>query len=611
MATPEERASLAAEFGASPDTIEPFVKRIPVFGESNETVLLNIVPKSASVEVPTPRKAGKFSIDLDFRDLPVDPRVLRSVGVTVMMGTVPMSEFAAGMVGNKDQRGRLRSYLDPVGPDGKVDLDKVLIVGTADEVNVTHDSSGSTVSMSGRDLRGLLLDSPMPAGLDSVVDGSQPIDKVVAQILRLHPMYKAEPPEILIDRTEFPGGAIPSPQGTYATPRILNSANPASGAKQRPNKRGSGKTSGQTSFWDVIVNLCNLCGAVPWFKGNALRINASAGLFQQLARAKGGGRTPFAGGRPRYAPNDYAGQAPISVRQLTFGNDIEEMTFDRKLSGRQETVVLCIAVDPTSKRRGKGKLIAEQYPPAPAPGNKAERAQVAPGGASKANVMRVPCPGITDRDQLAEMAFAIHQEVMRGTVGGSITTRILSSLGGSNSDPDLLRLRPADAIQIGLDQRRISSRSPVVAELLASQAAPFGEAVKRLTARGVEEPLARVLIATSRGGVQSLVPYFYVNNVKLDWSAESGIKVAFDFSNYIIRRYGPDREMVFSEDEVDEIVVKRTNTRRANRKAGAPVVPTAVAGSTQQPQDGIQQLPETTTAAPSAEAVDLPGDVEG
>ncbi len=614
MATPEERATLAAEFNVPPATVEPFVKRIPVLGEDSETVLLNIVPLSASVEIPTPRKAGKFSITLDFRDLPIDPRVARAVGVTVMMGVVPASEAAAGYVGNKDRRGRLRSYLDPLGPDGAADLSKILIIGTADEMGVTHGATGSTVEISGRDLRGTLLDSPVTPAMLHDIDGTQPIDKVVAQVLKIHPMWSDDADGVVeVDPSEFPGKQVPSPEGTYTVPRSLQPANPASNKGRRSAKRSTPSTSAQTSFWDVITNYCNLVGAVPWWRGNRLRISASAGLFQQLARAQSGGKTPFAGGKPRYAPDDFAGQSPIVVRRLTFGSDIEEMTFDRKFSGRQETVVQCIAVDSTGKARGKGKLISARYPPAPAEGNKAQRAQVAPGGKSKENVMRVPCPGITDVDQLAEMAFSIHQEVMRGAVGGSVSTRALTSFGGDNSDPDLIRLRPGEAVQIGLDQRRISSRSPVVAELLASQAAPFGEAVARLTKRGVDPALARVLIATSRGGVESLVPYFYVNNVKVDFASGSGIKIAFDFSNYVLPRYGPDRDLVFGEDDVDQIVVDRGNKRRANRKAGSCEYPAAVLGSPQA-EDGNQALPGFTPYTEAdgqpVGAVDLPEDVE-
>ena len=595
MATPEERADLAASVGADADAVEPFVKRIPVLGDSNETALLNIVPISATVEVPNPRKAGSFNIVLDFRDLPVDPRVARAVGVTVMMGTVPLEDYGRGVVGAADRTGRLLSYLQPLGADGNADLDKVAIIGTADEMTVTHNADGSRVFIKGRDLRGLLLDSPITPGMLKDVDGQQPIDKVVAAVLRLHPMFKDDADGVVdLDPTEFPGGVAPSPQGTYAIPRVLQPANPASNAGRRRSQRTTGKASSQTSYWDVLTNLCNLCGAVPWWRGNRLRISASAGLFQRLARAQTGAPTPFRGGRPRYAPNDFTGQAPIVVRRLTFGSDIQELTFDRKFSGRQETVVECVAVDPTAKARGTAKLVSARYPPAPAPGNKAQRDQVAPGGAAKANVMRVPVPGVTDPDQLAEVAFAIHQEVMRGTVGGSVQTGALTSFGGDNSDPDLLRLRPADAVQIGLDARRISSRAPVVAELLAAQASPFGEAVRRLTKRGVPEPLARVLIATSRGGVESLVPYFYVNNVRLEWAADKGARVSFDFSNYVLPRHGPDRDLVFSEGDVDDVVKRRSKSRKSNRKAGAPAYPSSAPGSATYPPDGVQDLPEQT-----------------
>jgi len=107
-----------------------------------------------------------------------------------------------------------------------------------------------------------------------------------------------------------------------------------------------------------------------------------------------------------------------------------------------------------------------------------------------------------------------------------------------------------------------------------------------------------VLIATSRGGVESLVPYFYVNNVRLEWAADKGARVSFDFSNYVLPRHGPDRDLVFSEGDVDDVVKRRSKSRKSNRKAGAPAYPSSAPGSATYPPDGVQDLPEQTKGVP-------------
>ncbi|MBU6430465.1 MAG: hypothetical protein KGR26_15720, partial [Cyanobacteria bacterium REEB65] len=65
-----------------------------------------VVPKQCSVELPSYRQAGKFSMTVDFRDIPLDPRQIRAIGVELHLGTVSAQDFARGVTTTPGDFGR-------------------------------------------------------------------------------------------------------------------------------------------------------------------------------------------------------------------------------------------------------------------------------------------------------------------------------------------------------------------------------------------------------------------------------------------------------------------------------------------------------------------------
>ena len=111
----------------------------------------------------------------------------------------------------------------------------------------------------------------------------------------------------------------------------------------------------------------------------------------------------------------------------------------------------------------------------------------------------------------------------------------MASFGGDNTDPDLLRLAPGDGIEMMVDTRAVHSGAPLVSTFTDHNRTPFAAQVAEIDKLIGDENLSRVIVATSRGALAELQRFFRVQNVKYDWD-DTGIKLAFDFQNYVVPR---------------------------------------------------------------------------
>jgi hypothetical protein len=216
-----------------------------------------------------------------------------------------------------------------------------------------------------------------------------------------------------------------------------------------------------------------------------------------------------------------------------YGRDVERLTLNRKLAGyKRPATVRVIAVDASSPKRGKARQVEGRYPPEDK--KKARLHRVAPGGAKgEEEFYPVQVHGITDPDQLNRIAQSIYEEIGRGEIGGTIETPNLASFGGDNADPDLLKLKPGDAIELMADTRAVKTSPPLQSSFTESLRRGFDAQVKEVAGKLGDENLARVVVATARGEVQELQRAFRVSAVHYSWDHDSGIKVSFDVQNYV------------------------------------------------------------------------------
>lgn len=547
----------------APPPLEPLITRR---GAENVSFIMNRTPLKCEVELPGYRQAGTFNLTVAFRDLPIDPRTIRAAAVEIHLGTVSHQDFADGMRGQRPD-GTRASILRTRTAGGLPNPDTLVMVGLVDEMDVEHGTT-SMVMMRGRDLRGVLLDTPIgtsPSLADALMgelDTTLDIAGLVAQILYFHPM--GEEFTIVTNPAEWPGGKLPTVGSPEQVPRHRRGAR---GQRRggRPNTAGGARLN----FWDLIVRYCFLAGAIPYFRGTQLYIRPARSIYDQ-ARAGGPmNPTPFTDGEPRAvdAETGEAIDAPLRFRRLVYGRGIQDLSFNRKFGGQGlPKTIRAVSVDNSSTERGQQRVLEAIWPPEPAEEPRARgarRTRVSTGGENaQTDIVNVPVPGITDVGQLLQIARSIYEEVGRGELGGACSSKALASFGGDNQDPDLLRLKPGDGIEFMVDTRNLSNRTPLISTLTDHHRNSFAAQVQALKDRLGDENLARVIVATSRGQIQEVQRFFRVTNVKFSWDSKTGVATTFDFQNFVVARNSVPAPSDDSVIQLDEQVITISSGRR-------------------------------------------------
>lgn len=550
-----------------PATVRPLVtstSRLPgeagpltergTFASNPLVTVANRIPISCSVDMPGPRAASTFNLTMAYRDFPIDPRIAKGASIEIYMGAVDPTDFATGMT-RVEADGRRTSILATHTRSGQRRDDLLLMVGIVDSWRVKHSGNASTIEMSGRDLRGRLLDAQVDQRIFTGLKLNRPVDEVVRDIIAKHPEFTnlqvvADVTDWFPDATEIPHVAVKD-----------------GSTRNRRRADGDGLIfkpmgSNQVSFWDMVTYYCYLVGAIPFFFTDKLIIKPAASLYKQRGQDKeGASNTPFAGGRQRQLP----GGQPFGVRRMVFGRDVLEYSFERRFTGKKRPPVQVVSVDTSSDKRGLGKRIHVTFPdpqqrrqqsqsaggsggrsgdrPLGSP-NKGKATYQTPGGVTNEEPLTVRVEGVRDEKTLRGIAQAIWEEIGRGELGGSVQTRSLASFGtdpndqsSGNQDPDLLRLRPLDAVEILVDLRDQNSGAPLTSSYVDSRGRrEFNEEVDEIAARlgnnDAARQIARVIVAQSRGGILNLQTFFRVGTAHFQFSG-SGIAISFDFQNYI------------------------------------------------------------------------------
>jgi hypothetical protein len=519
------------------------------YGTDRFTVIANRVPKRGVFTLPHIRTAATFTLVFDFLEFPVDPRMIRAVGVEIHLGTVSADDYARGMRGDKDPTGRPFSILktttdqvDPVTGRAGVNNATLLFYGTADTWSVDLDEGRSTIQIKGRDIRGILIDGKPPPAKISALDLTKPIHEVVQQILRTMGTDADLRMAVAVDTAEWEDGEVPSPGDAEGMTRVRQKA-AGGGSSSTPS------TGNKTSYWDLITNYCTIVGAMPQIVGSTLWIRPVRRIFD-IASKRSTIATPFAGGLARQV-----GSESIRIRRLVYGRDVKRLSFERKFAGAVVPTIQCISYD--DRAAGKQRLIFGQWPTTDTVTAKTKGAD---------EVLRVPMYGVRSVEQLTRIAHGIYEEIGRGETGGQAETRNLATFGGDNTDPDILRLRPTEPIEFVVDATALRSIAPVVSEVNDAARRTFSEEVDVLHRRLGDRLVARALVALARGAVHELLAVYQVSGVEYEWS--TGIRTSIAFQNYIVPRHG-----VMAQEIPKKRIVRTAPVDKAGDHNKAKVTP--------------------------------------
>lgn len=606
------------------------------------TVITGRVPITGNFVLPHPREAGTFNLTFDYREFPIDPRLLRAVAVEIHLGTVSAEDYARGMDGETDSNGRplsiLRPNLDlknPTTNEQEVDPATFLMFGTVDRWMAQHSDHSSIIQMEGRDIRAIFIDTKLDfaklagagggggggsnaASLASKsatigksiarinqaiaanphdfvtnglnieivtklitdkiaidaqiasssgagsspskgIDTKQRIDLVVADIIRTmtsdedFKIYVHASPEDWPNKdgeTGQPDGIIPSPGDVDGLTRVRSKADGQSPQATPGNAQGGGGAGDKANYWDLITNYCSLVGAIPYLLHNSLWIRPARSVFDVMNDVTSS--TFFANGQPRWVNGDM-----INIRRFVWGRNLKALTFDRKFAGPTVPTVQCVSID--DRVRGMQRLLVAQWPPA--------GSDVANAKADN-EVIKIRVGGVRSIQMLTDIAHDVYEEIGRGEMGGSAETENLSSYGGSNIDPDVCRMRPTEPVQFLVDARALTTTSPLTSELNDSARRSFEEEVAIVYQKLGDRDIARAIVASGRNAVVGLLDKYQVTRVSFDWSSADGVKVAFDFQNYVISRHGqdPDQPAAGTKPTVQRTLVELKGQSKKSKR---------------------------------------------
>jgi len=555
----------AALYGKAPRTqLKSFINQDPAFlsGSADDLTILHArIPLSLGWEEPNYRQAGTFKASIAWRDLPIDPQLVRACGVDIHLDTVSPDDFARGMRGLDATGGSRDSILTPTD-------DNLRMTGLVDEWETNHSANGDVVEISGRDVRCIFIDTPIRPAMLAQIDPSKPIDNVVTQVLAKHPFGS----RFTVDAgspQQWPGGTIPAPGPVNGIPLVRKTA-ASKGTQARSSPPGDVHAM---SFWDLITSYCTLVGALPWIsttitpdnKGRfaTIHLQPARSIFDRMSQqgTDPSYPPPFKNQAPRTVLTGTGTPKTINYRWMIYGRNLDTIKFRRRFSGHAPKIVECVSWNPSGKARGAGNLLIGRFPnipnplvqdnPANEPAGPADAlfpdqvaatmvARPSPSGNTAQNdVLRVSVPGITDVGRLRAIAFDIFTEIAHGELAGTCETKDLASLGGDNSDPDLLSIRVGDPVSFDADARRMATNAPAVSGLTNAQSIPDAELEQQVLARVGDPNLAKAIVASSLGGVMQMQPTYRTSAVRGDWKSGkqgSDLGLSFDFQEYIVAR---------------------------------------------------------------------------
>jgi hypothetical protein len=507
------------------------------------TTLMNLVPTTGNFDLPHPRQAATWSLTFPYDTLPIDPRLLRAVGVEIHLGCVDARDYGNAMVGAHGRDGQASSILptrsglvDPFTGKPASRDSTLLFYGTCDMWEAEHAPGGSTATLTGRSIVGILLDGKPPVNVMDELDLERPIHRVIADLIATIPTDNRLAIDVVTDASEWEGGVVPSPGNItgYNTARI--------GTKTGKVKQGSGAATDRISYWDLITNLCNSVGGIPHLQGAQLWVRPGRSIFEIQARP---GIGPFQS--DRIAPD-----GKLAVRRLVLGRNVEKLKLSRKFGGVVVPVVIAYGFD--DQAQGAARLISGQWPPADSP---------EAGAKKEGDEHRITIAGIRDRDRLIQIARDVYEEIGRGETGCEFSTATLASFGGDNADPDMLRLRPLEPIEATVDAAR--GPTPIVHQLTMQANSTFQQEVDALRSRIGDVDAARAIVAARRGAVVGILDAFRVISVNFSLS-DKGVAISGTCQNYIVSRHGSSAAAARANKGKPDIKTARATVPGGNRQ---------------------------------------------
>lgn len=473
-----------------------------------------IVPRSLKIFRNTIQEPDTCAIEIDFRDAPFDPRIVRAAFVTVALGIVSPDDFTRGMAGQKNpQTGLPLSVVNPSSAFG-LNAPTTGFTGWVTDWQVNYDGSDSeTLRLEALDMTELLRITRLRPG--DGIDLSLPIRVGVQELIDSYPGPFGI--RVLMDKIGDDNGDGPVPGDSVPSVRK------ARGGKVARRARSG---SEEMSLWEHITDTCGSISLLPSFFGNDLRLI-----------------------RPQAF--NIGVDAP---RVMVYGRNVQSMSFTRKVGGHKAPTI-----EARCYSAKQGRAIWARYPVLD--GNKAagvkqkdpegrptRPTQTGSSGARTSDTVKViQTQGYDDIESLQAFAENYWYAMSKQEIEGTIETTDIDSFSVGDADTgvseptlggfgDLLRLQPGDALELLIasavpegSPAPENDPGPASAQRIASMAVSRRSAY--LQELGYDRKTADLLAnAYNDPGFPSV---FRVKDVTYDFDADDGLHTTIGFVNFV------------------------------------------------------------------------------
>jgi len=412
--SPEAVATLQG--GTAPYTAGTAIEAL---APSNDglSLFLAIPPNELTHERNGPRTADTLSVRIAYRDLPVPPRAIRSIGVVWHADTVTPENYALGMREGLAGRSTAPAILAPTTANKR-------FVGFVDTVE--EDDGACSLNIEARDFTALLIDQIVPPSVLATTATDVRLDALVMTLLRSIPGNVAKGLTV-----EFVAWGADDEQGPPDPFPVVSDVYGKQGRARRGKSPRLSASSGgaDVSYWDVLTDICVACGYLPVIEEDRLRIIPPRTLYE--------GEGSF-----RRAVATASGVEQLTARRFIVGLNAEDPTFRRSFARLSIPSIIVRSTVP-----GLREPLTSRWPPEAK--TKARPPSVTPSGRGAQDRSElVLVRGISTQAQLDRIARNLWHEYALGEYVGKIATTHLASYGGGNADPDILGIRSGDPVDV-------------------------------------------------------------------------------------------------------------------------------------------------------------------
>lgn len=462
------------------------------------------IPKEVSWSQNGLRNASTLNATIKWSDLPLEPRVIRSLGVELLLGCIDEDTMAKETSSNGANQGAPIIPFTYTGPYNEPRTN-LRFQGFANEMKINWDESEPVIHLECRDNLQLLIDQEW--SIRTVINATLPLDLAVATYLS--------------NFVQFEGLSVEYRPNTD-TPPVFNTF--LCGTAMRPGlgphpSKGGGSTgaSAKMSALDYLTEQCGKASHYLRMDGNNLIIQRPRSI---LASASPRPDDPF---RPR---TDASGQTYAS-RRMIYGRNIEKVEIKREFSKKVATNVEVCSYVPENKVKVVGRF--PRVSSDPTTNNSQLRTYT--GSTQPDQKWTVyEIAGVKSQAMVNQIAQDTYEGLSRQEIAIDLSTKNLSSFGGGNPDPDILDMKFGDEWELQINREQNDTEHSVqtsTQEILTNE----GRCSAWMVHLGFPNDFAD---AYAKAYTSAAFQYqFRMHTMKVDWGGDEGCKLQITGVNYI------------------------------------------------------------------------------